>query len=106
MKRNWSLNHFPERSALGRASRMARWQVISLRWHRHGQAGITLVSCALLSALGRSLGLAHPAGLVTACAVAQCYCQVYLYLARRRCRRLFMRQDNDHAQGTDVTVVQ
>lgn len=106
MKRNWSLNHFPERTALGRAPRLARLQAISSRWQRHGQAGLTLLACALLSALGRALGLGHPAGLVTACAVVQCYCQVYLYLARRRCRRLFMRKGNDHAQGADVTVVQ
>ncbi|WP_413457838.1 hypothetical protein [Herbaspirillum huttiense] len=106
MKRNWSLKHFPERTALGRALRPASWQAVSSRWHRHGQAGLTLVACALLSALGRALDLGHPAGLVTACAVVHCYCQVYLYLARRRCRRLFMRKGNDHAQGTDVTAIQ
>lgn len=103
MKLYWSLKQIPEFSGLDRRQRLARWQAVSLRLHRHWQTWLGLLACALLSALGRSLGLGYPGTIVTALAGAQCYCQACIYIARRHYRDLLARGGNNEVdEGTET----
>lgn len=106
MKRYWSLKQIPEFSSLDRRQCLARWHVVSLHLHRHGQAWLGLLACALLSALGRALGLGHPGTLVTALAAMQCYCQACIYIVHRHYRRLLTRGVNAEANDADRTALQ
>ncbi|BEV17283.1 hypothetical protein HBDW_40710 [Herbaspirillum sp. DW155] len=106
MKRYWSLRQIPAFPGLDRRPYLARWHAVSLRLQRHGQAWLGLLACALLAALGRALGLGHPGSIVTALAGAQCYCHVYLHMARRHCRRLLIRSDGAEVNDADRTALQ